>query len=166
MHRVIVGRDYYEPQGIEPQVCLMWLPARLPACLRRAGGSLPTAAAPLKCWRFVAFCVAQETVARAFAFLLKKKVPRATEGVPSWLGLQRGNVRRVPCAVARMPLLLAAHQLLPHPLAPSSLPPGRHAAAVAVQQQLLLDLPGGAGGSLSVAFCLPVGGGASGSGIG
>ncbi|KAL4437252.1 hypothetical protein ABPG75_004391 [Micractinium tetrahymenae] len=40
-HRVIVGRDYYEPQGVDPQT----------------------------------------TVERVFAFLLKKKVPRQTEGM-------------------------------------------------------------------------------------
>ncbi|KAL4439433.1 hypothetical protein ABPG77_008762 [Micractinium sp. CCAP 211/92] len=40
-HRVIVGRDYYEPQGLDPQA----------------------------------------TVERVFAFLLKKKVPRQTEGI-------------------------------------------------------------------------------------
>ena len=40
MHRVIVGRDYYEPFGLEPQ----------------------------------------EVVARAIAHLIRKKVPRQTEG--------------------------------------------------------------------------------------
>lgn len=40
-HRVIVGRDYYEPQGVDPQT----------------------------------------TVERVFAFLLKNKVPRQTEGI-------------------------------------------------------------------------------------
>lgn len=42
VHRVIVGREYYEPFGVE----------------------------------------AQEVVARALSFLVKKRVPRQTEGAP------------------------------------------------------------------------------------
>jgi hypothetical protein len=97
-HRVIVGRDYYEPQNVSPQVRSCWLGwwEKVVVVLRTImhqslaaseQGSVVHAAAGGAGAKELhdqdaVLCLLslQDTVERVFAFLLKKKVVRQTEG--------------------------------------------------------------------------------------